>query len=110
MNPIRKGWTIHDFHVISWLLKDAFWCLKFTWLATFMVFPTAMLTFVILYKERNHTNLILSFWVFMNIFWMLHELQNFPEWPIKVFMFLGIFSIFAYIIKKSKDENNISGH
>jgi|LauGreDrversion4_2_1035121.scaffolds.fasta_scaffold646818_2 hypothetical protein len=110
MGSIKKNWSINDLHVISWLFKDAFWCLKFTWLATFMVFPTAFLTLFILYKERNHTNLILSFWVFMNIFWMLYEIQNFPEWPIKVFMFLGIFSIFAYVLKKRADESDIPRH
>jgi len=102
-------WNIQEIHIISWLFKDIFWCLKFTWMATFMVIPTSILTLYIFIteKENRKSNLTLLSWVFMNIFWMLHELQNLPFWPVQMFMLLGIFSTFRNIIKK-RNESNIS--
>jgi hypothetical protein len=44
----------------------------------------------------------------MNIFWMLHELQNFPFWTVQIFMFFGILSTIRFIVKRRKDESNIS--
>lgn len=95
MKISKNIWHFQNLHIISWLLKDIFWSMKWTWLATFMVFPTSFLTIYILItdKENRNSNLILSSWVFMNVFWMLHELHNTPYWPVQVFMILGIFSI-----------------
>jgi hypothetical protein len=66
-----------------------------------MVIPTAILTIYILVKEKENidTNLIVSNWVFMNIFWMLHELHGFPHYMIIVFMVLGIISVLRTLIK-----------
>jgi hypothetical protein len=91
-------------------MKDVFWCLKLPVMATFMVFPTGLLTLYLLFKEKEYlnSNLILSSWVFMNIFWMLHELQNFPFWIVQIFMLLGIFNTLRLIVKRRKDEGNIS--
>lgn len=101
MKIVNKNWDIQKIHVTSWLFKDIFWCFKFTWLATIMVFPTAFLTIFILIKEKENkvTNWILTSWVFMNIFWMLHETHNFPFWPIQIFMLLGIFCTFKSLVK-----------
>jgi hypothetical protein len=95
-------WSIQEVHFTSWLNKDGFWCLKFKWLATFMVFPTIFLTIYILVKEKENrsTNLTLTSWVFMNIFWMLHELQNFPQWMVTVCMIFGGLSIGNSLRKK----------
>lgn len=99
-----KKWSIQEVHFTSWLIKDVFWCLKFKWLATMMVFPTLFLTVFILIKEKENrnTNLILSSWVLMNIFWMLHELQNFPQWIITVCMIFGGFTV----INSIRNKNN----
>ena len=35
-------------------MKDVFWCLKLSLVATFMVFPTGLLTLYILFKEKTH--------------------------------------------------------
>lgn len=105
--------NIQEIHVTSWLLKDIFWCLKFTWLATFMVFPTATLTIYILLTEKNNkdVNITLFSWVFMNIFWMLHELQNLPFWPVQLFMLSGIFNTFRLLIKRRNEtKDNIHRH
>jgi hypothetical protein len=104
---LKKNWNIQEIHVISWLLKDIFWCLKLVWLATFMVIPTSILTIYILLieKENRNSNLTLSSWVFMNIFWMLHELQNFPFWPVQIFMFLGILNTLRLIF--NRNESNL---
>lgn len=79
-------------------------------MATIMVLPTALLAIYIFIKEKDSksANLVLLSWLFMNIFWMLHELQNLPYWPVQVFMFLGILSTFSLILKRKKDEGNIS--
>ena len=79
-------------------------------MATFMIVPTSALTIYILLteKENRDSNITLASWVFMNIFWMLHELQNFPFWPVLFFMILGIFNTFRLIVKRVKDESNIS--
>ncbi len=101
-NPF-KTWSKQEAHFTSWLLKDVFWCLKLPLFATLMVIPTTFLTLYILFKEQDNrdTNLILSSWVFMNIFWMLHELQNFPYWPVQVFMILGGLAVVNSLYKKN---------
>ncbi len=79
-------------------------------MATTMVFPTLILAGYIFIKDRDSrdSNLVLMSWLLMNIFWMLHELQNLPYWPVKVFMFLGILSTFSLILKRRKNEGDIS--
>jgi hypothetical protein len=108
MKILKKNWNIQELHVTSWLLKDMFWCMKFTWLATIMVFPTSVLTIYLLFKEKDNidANLVLTSWVFMNVFWMLHELQNFPFWSVQIFMLLGIFNTFRLILKRIKNVKN----
>lgn len=105
----KKILNIHEIHVISWLLKDMFWTLKWPLMATAMVLPTALLAIYIFIidKESKNSNLVLLSWLFMNIFWMLHELQNLPYWPVQVFMFLGILSTLNLIFKRRKHEGNI---
>jgi len=100
--------NVQEIHVTSWLLKDIFWCLKFTWLATLMVFPTSVLTIYLLVTEKDNrdANITLFSWVFMNIFWMLHELQNFPFWPVQLFMLSGIFNTFRLLTKRRNEEKN----
>jgi hypothetical protein len=68
-----------------------------------MVFPTGLLTLYLLFKEKEYlnSNLILSSWVFMNIFWMLHELQNFPMWSVHIWMILGGLSILKSLYKRN---------
>jgi hypothetical protein len=106
----KNIWNIHEIHITSWLVKDIFWTLKLKWLATIMVVPTLILAIYILLTEKEYRdgNWTLFFWLLMNITWMLHELQNLPYWPVQVFMFLGIFNTFRLIIKRRKNENNIS--
>jgi len=105
----KKFLNIHEIHVISWLLKDVFWTLKWAWMATVMVLPTLLLALYIFIREKESrdSNLVLLSWLNMNIFWMLHELQNLPYWPVQLFMFLGILSTFRLILKKRKNESNI---
>ena len=40
-------------HFTSWLFKDIFWSLKWTWMATFMVIPTIFFTIYFLVKEKD---------------------------------------------------------
>ncbi len=110
MRNLKKFWNIQEIHITSWLFKDIFWCLKFTWMATFMVVPTSILTIYILLTEKNNIdgNITLASWVFMNIFWMLHELQNFPFWPVQIFMLFGILNTFRLIFNRINNESNIS--
>lgn len=100
----KKFLNIHEIHLISWLLKDMFWTLKWTWMSTFMVIPTLLLGLhiFIVEKESRDSNLVLLSWLLMNIFWMLHELQNLPYWPVQAFMFLGILFTFRLIYRKRK--------
>lgn len=81
-------------HVISWLFKDIFWSLKWTWMATFMIFPTIFFTLYFLIKEKESKleNWTLTFWIFLNISWMCHELHDWPDWIMKIFMILGVFN------------------
>jgi hypothetical protein len=85
-------------HIISWLLKDMFWCLQLAIPAIIMVFPTIglMLYMIIKNPEDRLENLTVSSWIMMNILWMLNELKatQWPRWPIYIPMSLGIiFSI-----------------
>lgn len=110
MKILKNIRNIHEIHITSWLIKDIFWTLKLTWLATIMVVPTLVLALFILLTEKEHRdgNLIMFFWLGMNIFWMLHELQNTPYWPVQIFMFFGILSTIRLIVKRRKNESNIS--
>lgn len=101
-NPF-KTWSKQDAHFTSWLFKDVFWCLKLPLLATIMIIPTLFLTFYILIKDKEdrETNFILTSWVLMNVFWMLHELQNIPYWPVQVCMILGGFSVINSLYNKN---------
>ena len=102
MKNLLSGWSSQKSHFTCWLIKDLFWCLKLKWLATLMVFPTIFFTVFLLVKEKDQrdTNLILSSWVSMNIFWMLHELQGLPMFLAQICMFLGALSL-MYSLKKN---------
>lgn len=110
MGTPKKILNIHEIHIISWLLKDIFWTLKWTWMATTMVFPTLVLAIYICFKEKDSrdSNLVLLSWLLMNIFWMLHELQSLPYWPVQLFMFLGILTTFRILYNRTKNESNFS--
>ena len=110
MKILKNIRNIHEIHITSWLVKDIFWTLKLTWLATIMVIPTLILALFILLTEKEYRdgNLIMFFWLGMNIFWMLHELQNLPYWPVQIFMFLGVLSTIRLMVKRRKNESNIS--
>jgi hypothetical protein len=99
-NPFRVP-EVHEAHVTCWLLKDIFWSLKLISLATAMIVPTVFFTIYLLVKEKKHRqiNFILSSWVFMNIFWMIHEFYNFSFWPIYIFMVAGLTVIFKSLLK-----------
>jgi hypothetical protein len=100
---IRKNsWDIHEIHITSWLIKDIFWTLKLSLFATIMVAPTVILALYILIKEKENRdgNWTLFFWLLMNISWMLHELQNFPYWSVKLLMILGVTNTIRLIIKR----------
>lgn len=68
--------TSNRFHIVSWLLKDMFWCLKFSTMAIVMIVPTILISIYVLIKHKAERleNAILTSWISMNIFWMLHEL------------------------------------
>lgn len=79
-------------------------------MATLMVIPTLLLALYIYFKDNDSkdSNQVLLSWLLMNIFWMLHELQNLPYWPVQLFMFLGILTTFKMLFKRIKNEGNIS--
>jgi hypothetical protein len=79
-------------HFTSWLFKDIFWSLKWTWMATFMVIPTIFFTIYFLVKEKDQKmeNWTIFFWVMLNITWMFHEIHGWPIWIMRIFMFLGV--------------------
>lgn len=97
---------IQEIHIISWLIKDIFWCFKLVWLATIMVIPTSLIAFYILFfdKKNRQVNLIMTSWLFMNIFWMLHELQNLNFLPVVLFMISGIFFTFVLLFNRFKND------
>jgi len=86
-------------HIISWLLKDAFWCLKLDHLALLMILPTIILTAYATYtqKENRLENITLFSWILMNIFWMLSEILKWPKALVYFPMGLGI-SLSLYIL------------
>lgn len=90
-------------HFTSWLFKDVFWCLKWKWLATFMISPTLFLTIYILFieKENRDANITLLSWVLMNIFWMSHELHNTPIWLVYIPISFGVINTLRLIKNKS---------
>ena len=100
---IPSNRNLQKIHIISWLFKDIFWCLKFTIFATIMVIPTSILTVYLLVSEKDNreSNLVLFSWVFMNIFWMIHELYGTPFWLVIVFMSSGVlFTLKSLVDKK----------
>jgi hypothetical protein len=99
MKILKNNWDLQKIHIISWLFKDIFWTLKWVWMATIMIIPTAFLTIYILIteKENRDTNMILMSWVFMNIFWMLHELHETSYLPVQFFMVIGLLCTFKLL-------------
>lgn len=97
---------INTIHIISWLIKDIFWCMKIVSMATFMIIPTLFLTGYILITQKDNVeeNLVLSSWVLMNVMWLMHELHDWSKFPVFLFMIAGVvFSFFAMksCLKKS---------
>lgn len=94
---------IDFWHFSSWLIKDIFWFLKWKYLAAIMVIPTLGLTIYMLIKSKQliSVNTIFSSWVFMNAFWMLHELHGMPLYLAKIFMVSGLSSLLLYVIKNN---------
>ena len=86
-----KGY-LNSLHIISWLIKDAMWCLHFTPVAIFMIFPTLILSTLVLIKdpEDRLENSTLIAWILMNCFWMLHELANWPFYLVFIPMIVGL--------------------
>ena len=97
---------IDKYHFSLWLIKDICWFMKLNFLATLMVIPTLILTIYLIndsIKQRDYfsPNLIFSSWILMNIFWMLHEIHNFPIVIAQIFSLLGLFFlIFQFFFGK----------
>jgi hypothetical protein len=97
-----RGSNINNFHVYSWLIKDAAWCLQLKWLAIFMLFPTLVLSIIVLFQDSKNRfeNLILFFWVTMNAAWMLHEFLEWPYFLVFIPISLGFLLIFIKFLRK----------
>jgi hypothetical protein len=65
-------------HIISWVIKDSLWCLQLSLLAKIMIVPTVFFSLYILFSEKENKleHLTVNSWIFMNIFWMLHEFHS----------------------------------
>jgi hypothetical protein len=81
--------NVNKLHIISWIIKDSFWCLQLPTLAKIGIIPTIIFSLYILYKdvENRLENLTITSWVMMNIFWMLHEFhEQIPKYFSYAFM------------------------
>lgn len=96
---------LSSLHIIFWLLKDTFWCLGWTPGAVIMLFPTLILTVIMLAKDKENKveNVLLTCWIVMNCFWMSHELLNTPFWLVYPPMFAGISLIYKILSNTFKN-------
>lgn len=67
-----------------------------------MIVPTLFLTLYILIteKENRGTNITMMSWVFMNVFWMVHELHNLPMWGVYISIGLGVLNTLRLVISQ----------
>jgi hypothetical protein len=92
-------------HIISWVIKDSLWCLQLSLLAKIMTVPTIFFSLYMLWTEKENRleNLTVTSWIFMNIFWMLHEFHSqIPKFIAYGFMSTSILLSILMIIKMKK--------
>ena len=102
---MNKNQLVNRLHVIAWVAKDILWNLQFEYAAKIMIAPTLIFTVWMLIKDVSNRieNLALTFWIMMNICWMLHEFS--PHWPKDwsyIPMFPAIFFTTLFIIQTIK--------
>lgn len=99
-----KDSNTNNFHVYSWLIKDAAWCLQLKWLAIFMLFPTLILSILVIFQDSKNRfeNLVLFFWVTMNALWMLHEFLKWPHFLVYIPIGFGFSLILIKILSNFK--------
>ena len=82
-------------HIACWILKDAFWCAQLAWPAMLMILPTILLNLIVIWRDREarEENTFLLGWILMNALWMMHELWQWPMWPVWVAMTIALTSL-----------------
>lgn len=103
---MKKLELTNRLHVMAWVAKDILWNLQFMTAAKLMIIPTIIFTVWMLIKDvdRRIENSALTFWILMNICWMLHEFP--PHWPKEwsyIPMIPAIFFTILFMIQTTKD-------
>lgn len=75
---------MENMHIIFWLLKDVSWCLIWKTLGIAMIFPTLIISIMIVWRTRDIKselahNLAITFWITANSYWMISEFFGFDE-------------------------------
>lgn len=73
---------MENMHIIFWLFKDISWCMIWKPVGIAMIFPTLIISIVIVHRTRNITselasNLAVTFWISANSYWMISEFFGF---------------------------------
>ena len=102
---MKKNLLIYEnLHIPFWLMKDTCWALQFKSLGVTMMVPTLTLAFLIVFKTRRTTSLLLPnlailFWIMANSFWMCDEFFNLGlKWVCFPPFILGLLIIFYWLI------------
>ena len=72
------------YHILFWLIKDAFWALNLRIPGLIMIVPTVLAALLITWQTRKIIselvhNLAVVFWIFANCLWMIGEFFGWDE-------------------------------
>lgn len=81
----EKFRKIENFHILLWLIKDMSWAMLWKPLGIFMIFPTVFVAILITWQTRKlkaefYHNLAVIFWIFANVYWMVAEFLEVPDY------------------------------
>ncbi len=100
LQKIRKT---ENLHVFFWLIKDMCWMMEIKLFALFMIIPTVLMAFYIMYVLRKQidllvVNIAVSCWILANSFWMLSDFFTaIPKLLSLPFFIAGIICMCYYI-------------
>lgn len=87
--PVGKNYIIplsyrkmENLHIVFWLFKDVAWCMVWRPLGIAMIFPTLIISIIIVWRTRQYMselchNLAITIWITANSYWMVSEFLHF---------------------------------
>lgn len=100
MDKIRK---IENLYLICWLIKDMCWMMGFKSIAVFMILPTLLMAFYVMFHSNKNigfltVNIAMICWIAANSAWMLHDFYKMlPILVSQVLFAVGMVAMLIYV-------------